>query len=127
MSDMLAVMKSYTDAWRSGDRVALAACYHDEFTLHYAGNNPLSGTHVGKPVALKILAEVSRRSNRKLEAIIDVMAGEQRATVIVRERFQRGEDVAVLERVLVYTIRDDKLHECWVYDQDQALVDHFLA
>jgi len=127
MSNMQDVMNRYAEAWRSGDRTALAACYHDDFTLHYNGSNPLSGTHMGKAACLKILAEVSRRSNRKLEAIIDVMAGQQRATVIVRERFQRGEEVAVLERVLVYTIRDDKLHECWVYDQDQALVDRFLA
>ena len=62
-------------AWLAGDRAALAACYHDDFTLHYFGRNPLAGDHGGKPAALAILAEVTRRTNRQLLAIVDVMAG----------------------------------------------------
>jgi uncharacterized protein len=41
--------------------------------------------------------------------------------------FQRDGMKAELERVFVYTVRDDRLHECWVYDADQELVDRFLA
>jgi hypothetical protein len=29
--------------------------------------------------------------------------------------------------LLVYAVRDGLLSECWVYDQDQALVDAFLT
>jgi hypothetical protein len=31
-----------------------------------------------------------------------------------------------IDRVLIYTIKDGLLHECWVYDSDQARVDEFL-
>ena len=34
---------------------------------------------------------------------------------------------AEIERLLVYAVRDGLLWECWVYDQDQALVDAFLG
>ena len=42
----------YAGAWLAGDRAALAACYHDDFTLHYFGRNPLAGDHTGKAAAL---------------------------------------------------------------------------
>lgn len=129
MSEMAvrAALQRYAEAWQAGRFQALRDCYHEGFTLHYFGNNPLAGVHRGKAVALEVLAEVSRRTNRKLVAIVDVMAGPGRGAILVRERFQKDELVAELERLLVYTVKDDLLAECWVYDSDQALVDRFLA
>ena len=117
----------YARAWLAGDRAALAACYHDDFTLHYFGRNPLAGDHAGKATALGILTEVTRRTNRRLLAIIDIMAGPERGALLVREHLERDGRTADVERLLVYTVRDGLLSECWVYDQDQALVDPFLT
>jgi ketosteroid isomerase-like protein len=117
----------YASAWLAGDRPALAACYHDDFTLHYFGRNPLAGDHKGKAAALAILAEVASRTNRRLLAIVDVIAGPERGALLVRERFERDGKAAELERLLVYAVRDGLLGECWVYDQDQALVDAYLT
>lgn len=122
-----AVVARYATAWLAGDLVAIAACYHDEFTLHYAGQNPLAGTHRGKAAALAALAEVARRANRKLLGIDDVMAGSRRGAIFARESFSRDGRTTELERLLVYAVRDDLLSECWVYDRDQAAVDAFLA
>jgi len=120
-------VSGYAAAWLAGDRQAMLASYHDDFTLHYFGRNPLAGIHRGKPAALAILAEVTRRSNRKLSGIVDVMAGPERGALLVREIFQRDGKTAEVERLLVYSVRDQLLWQCWVYDQDQALVDAFLA
>jgi ketosteroid isomerase-like protein len=120
-------VSGYAAAWLAGDRPAMLASYHDDFTLHYFGRNPLAGIHRGKPAALAILAEVTRRSNRKLSGIVDVMAGPERGALLVREIFQRDGKTAEMERLLVYSVRDELLWQCWVYDQDQALVDAFLA
>ena len=117
----------YASAWLTGDRAALIACYHEDFTLHYFGQNPLAGEHSGKVASLTILAEVTRRTNRKLLGIIDILAGPERGALLVRERFERDGESAELERLLVYAVRDGLLSECWVYDQDQALVDAFLS
>ena len=117
----------YASAWLAGDRATLAACYHEDFTLHYSGRNPLSGDHRGKTAALTILAEVTRRTNRKLLGIIDIMAGPERGALLVRERFERDGKTAEFERLLVYAVRDGLLWECWVWDQDQAAVDGYLA
>jgi len=120
-------VSGYAAAWLAGDREAMLASYHDDFTLHYFGRNPLAGIHRGKPAALAILAEVTRRTNRKLSGIVDVMAGPERGALLVREIFQRDGKTAEVERLLVYSVRDELLWQCWVYDQDQALVDAFLA
>lgn len=123
----LAVAERYRAAWLAGDRAALADCYHPDFTLHYFGNNPFTGDHIGKTAALTTLAKFSQRTGRKLLGVVDVMAGPERATIIARESFERDGRKAELERVLIYTIKDEKLFECWVYDGDRALVDSFLA
>ena len=123
----LAVVHRYAEAWRAGDRETLVACYHPDFTLHYFGANPRAGDHVGRPAALATLGEVARRTQRKLLDVVDVLAGPERGVVIARERFTRGDLTADLERVLVYAIRDDRLHQCWIYDADQRLVDRFLG
>ncbi len=122
-----AVAQRYATAWLAGDLSAIFDCYHDEFTLHYGGANPFSGDHVGKAAALKTLAAVSARTGRKLLSILDVAAGPERAVVIARESFTRGDMTATLDRVLVYAIKDDRLHECWLFEFDQATVDRFLA
>src|ERR1043166_7991602 len=122
-----AAVSRYATAWLAGDRAAVAACYHNEFTLHYAGKNPLAGTHRGKPAALAALAEVARRANRKLLGIDDIMAGPRRGAILARELFSRYGRAAELERLLVYAVRDGLLSECWVYDRDQAIVDSFFA
>jgi ketosteroid isomerase-like protein len=117
----------YASAWLAGDRAALAACYHDDFTLHYFGRNSLAGDHRGKMAALAILAEVTRRTSRKLLGIVDIMAGPERGALLVRERFERDGKAREFERLLVYAVRDGLLGECWVWDQDQAAIDAYLA
>ena len=116
----------YAAAWLAGDRAAMAACYHDEFRLHYAGQNPLAGTHSGKAAAFAVLAEVARRTNRKL-LDVETDGGSATGRLLVRELFTRDGRTAEVERLLVYSVRDGLLFECWVYDRDQATVDAFFA
>lgn len=123
----LAVARRYADAWRAGDLAAIVACYHDDFTLHYGGSSALAGDHVGKAEALRTLAEIGRRTGRKLLEIVDVTAGNARAVILARESFTRNGESVEIDRALVYAIADGLLRECWLYDFDQALVDRFLA
>ncbi len=124
----LEAVQRYAAAWRSGDRAAIADCYHDDFTLHYFGQNPFAGDHAGKQAALATLAKFAARTNRRLISIVDVMAG----PIAGRDHCAGSPSSATdgraeFERILVYAIKDGKLHECWVYDGDRAAVDAFLA
>jgi hypothetical protein len=121
------VVEAYAAAWKSGDLAAIAAWYHDDFTLHYGGANALSGVHAGKVAALTVLADFSRRTGRRLLEVADVMAGPQRGAIVARERLGHGDAAVEVERLLVYTAADGLLRECWVYDADQALIDRLIG
>ena len=121
------ILNGYMQAWTGGDLATLMACYHDDFVLHYFGANALTGTHVGKAAALGVLGEFSRRTARQLLGTPAVLAGADRGVILAREKL--GVDAAVVEvdRVLVYTVADGRLRECWVYDADQAMIDRLIG
>ncbi|HSV50620.1 MAG TPA: nuclear transport factor 2 family protein [Burkholderiaceae bacterium] len=122
-----AVVRRYADAWAANDLKAIFDCYHDEVVFHYFGRSPLAGTHRGKPACLALLKQVKEKTQRQLIEIKDVLAGEQYGLIVAVERFERNGTSTVLERLLRYRVCDDKLAECWIYDEDQALVDEYWA
>jgi hypothetical protein len=120
-------VRRYADAWAANDFAAIVDAYHDGIVFHYFGRNPLAGKHEGKAACLAVLKKIREKTNRKLLAILDVQAGEHYGTVIARERFERDGRSVEVERVLKYADRDGKLAECWVYDEDQRLIDELLT
>ncbi len=117
----------YAAAWTSGNLAAIVTCYHDDFTLHYFGQSALSGTHVGKPAALKTLAAFSQRTRRKLMGVTEILAGDRLGAILAREMLMQGEQPIEVDRLLLYRVADGLLIECWVYDQDQRLIDAIIG
>jgi uncharacterized protein len=126
-NEIYIVVKRYADAWAANDMKSIVDCYHDEVVFHYFGQNPLAGTHRGKPACLAVLKQVREKTNRKLLSIRDVLVGEVFGVIVAVEQFQDNGRAVQLERLLRYTVRDGKLSECWIYDQDQRVVDSLLA
>ena len=54
------------------------------------------------------------------------LASDDHVVLLTRERLGRDGAAFDADRVLVFRIRDDQLHECWVYDEDPARVDELL-
>lgn len=121
------VLGAYAQAWQAGDLAAIMAAYHDDFVLHYFGDNVLAGRHAGKAQALGVLGDFSRRTNRRLVSIISVMAGDTRGAIVARERLGPDGAAVEVERLLVYRVAEGKLAECWVYDADQAMIDRMIG
>jgi len=126
-AENLAVVTAYAERWQAGDFANLFALYGDDFTLHYGGAHRLSGTHAGKDAALTAMAAFTAATGRKLEAVIDVMAGAARAGLVVRESVAAGEGARVIERVFLYRIDGGLMRECWLYDAEQALIDRLVG
>jgi ketosteroid isomerase-like protein len=121
------VLRRYADAWVAGDAATVVSLYHDDIVLHYFGDNPLAGSHAGKPAALAALGKISAATHRGAPRVHDVMASEGHGTILVEERWTvDGAEISV-KRVMVYHVRDEKLSECWVYDEDQRMVDAILS
>lgn len=121
------VVKRYAEAWAANDLAAIIDCYHEEVVFHYFGRSPLAGTHRGKPACLAVLKQVRERTNRRLVSIVDAMAGERFGVILATERFEREGRTVTLDRLFRYRVYGGKLAECWVYDDDQRLVDEFWA
>ncbi len=115
-------VRRYAEAWRANDIAAVFDLYHDDFVLHYFGDSPLAGDHVGKDAAISVLVEATQRSGRQLDEIEDVLGGSTFAAIVAREGVGRG-DQQLVRRVFLYTVRDGKLAECWLFDEDQRLID----
>jgi len=126
-SEIRAVVQRYAQAWAANDLKAIVDCYHDEVVFHYFGRSPLAGTHRGKAACLAVLKQVKERTNRRLVAIRDVLAGEHFGLIVAVEQFEHQGRPVELERQLRYAVRDGKLRECWIYDEDQRLVDEMLS
>ncbi len=126
-SSIHAAVQWYADAWAANDLGAIVACYDDDVVFHYFGRSPLAGTHRGKAACLDVLRRVRERTNRRLISIEDVLAGARFGLIVAVEHFERGGTAVRIERLLRYRVRDGKLAECWVYDEDQRLVDDYWA
>jgi ketosteroid isomerase-like protein len=116
------VVRRYAEAWAANDLAAVLAMYHDDFTLHYFGESPLAGDHVGRDAAIAALMQATQRSGRQLDVIEDVLGGDKFAAIIAREGV--GDPVKKVRRIFLYTVRDDQLAECWLFDEDQRFIDH---
>jgi hypothetical protein len=127
--DPLDTVQRYAEAWAANDLETVIGMYHDDFVLHYFGESPLAGDHVGKEAAVTVLLEATQRSGRQLDAIEDVLAGSTFGAIIAREGIRRpdGDGVRVIRRVFLYKVRDGKLAECWVYDEDQRAIDELWS
>jgi ketosteroid isomerase-like protein len=120
-------VRRYADAWACGDAATVIGLYADDIVLHYFGDSPIAGKHRGKAAALAVLGRLSQAVKRGAPEIHDVIGGEHHAAVLAKERWGEGDDAIELNRVLLYHVRDGKLAECWIYDEDQRFVDAILA
>ena len=126
MADERDVIQAYLDAWTSGDLAGAMAMYSDDFTLHYLGDNPLSGIHRGKEAAMAALGTFTAATQRAMVGVDAVLGGDGYGVFIARERFHAADDPSDVRRVFLYRVRDSQLTECWVFDEDQPLIDKLL-
>lgn len=114
----------YATAWLDGDLETMLACYGESFTLHYFGQSRFAGDHIGRDAALATMFEASSVATRDQLAVLDLLASADAAVLVVRERLSRDGEQHTVTRLLRYRVEDDQFVECWLYDEDQRLIDH---
>lgn len=118
-------LQRYAQAWLASDLDTVLASYHDDIELHYMGSSPLAGTHRGRDAAFAALGQASVRTARKLIAVEDVLVGESLGALIAVEDL--GNPPRRVRRVLLYRVEDEKLRECWLFDEDQRFIDELWS
>ena len=119
------VLKAYSEAWLASDLDKVLASYHDDIELHYMGTSPLAGSHRGRDAAFAALGQASLSTARKLIAVDDVLVGESLGALIAVEDL--GDPPKRVRRILLYRVQDEKLRECWLFDEDQRFVDQLWS
>ena len=120
-------IRRYADAWLAGDTATMGSIMADDVSLHLFGHSPLAGTHRGKATVFEVIGKVQLLTNRKTIEIHDVLVGRDHAAILVRERFENSQGTLDLDRVFLYHLRDDRITDIYVYDEDQTAVDTFWS
>jgi hypothetical protein len=99
----------------------------DEVVAHYPGRSDIAGWYKGKDFFSKVVPRLIQYKATLLE-VIDVLASDERAAVIVKERLEARDGRSIdFVRVAVYRIVDGLIAEMWVRDEDQYALDEFMA
>ncbi len=109
--------------WAADDLEGILDCYADDFTLHYFGDNPFAGDHRGRDASLETLLAVGAKAPRRLLHVDEILAGPDAAACVVREELLVDGEAHEIRRLLRFRIDGDHLAECWLYEENQALVD----
>jgi len=121
-------MTEYLAAARRGDWDAAFAHFADDILIRVPGRSEWAGERRGRAaVAGYIEAVRNRYRDGRIELeLIDMLAGEERVVLLVRERFLGAGAPVEIRRANVYTVRDDRIAEISIFEADQYVVDEVL-
>jgi ketosteroid isomerase-like protein len=121
------LIKRYFDADRT-DHSRTAALYAPDATLYYIGRHVLAGVYHGPQEILDLFSR-SREAfhgTQRLE-LHDVVANDEHAIALLKGSAERNGKHLEWQRVVVFHVRGGLIHEQWIHDSDQHVVEEALA
>ncbi len=123
------LMSRYLDCARSGDWESAFRFFSDEIVLHVPGRSAFAGELRGKDAVRRYLeAAIAHAQESKVEVeLVEMLVGDERVALIVKERFPRPEGAVEIRRANVYRVRDEMIDEVWIFEANQYEVDELFA
>ena len=122
------LVQRYLDAVERGDDAAAKTLLADDVILHVPGRSPVSGSYKGVDDVLEYVHKVMQLSNGtyKRDIVIWLVMSPHIHNVTLEhaERNGRGFD---FNRSTVYEVRDGKIADIQIHEEDQYAVDEFWA
>ncbi len=110
-------------AFASGDMETVGSLFHDDIVWHSPGNGPLSGDYEGKDQVFGLFSKLLELSGGTFrQDVHDVVANDEHAVVMVNAAWDEPKPYAG-RAVHVMHVKDGKLTEYWLYNEDQAAAD----
>jgi ketosteroid isomerase-like protein len=122
------LMTDYLAAAKRGDWDTAFGFLAEDVVIHIPGRAAFAGDHQGKAAArgyIQAIRDRYRDGGIELE-LIDMLAGEERVVLLVRERFHGDGPPVEIRRANVYRVRDGEIVEVSIFEADQYLVDEVL-
>ena len=119
------VIGAYLAAARRGDWEAAFAQLADDVVIDIPGRSAFAGRHRGRDAAVRYVETIRehfRHGRIELE-LIDMLAGDERVVLLVRERFHGQGPALEIRRANVYRVRDGAIVEITIFEADQYAVD----
>lgn len=116
-------------AFAEGDVATVADSMASDCVFHVLGHHPFQGEYKGHDEIFgflgTLLADTAGTLTLEVE---DVLANDQRATVLLRETAQRkGQSIDTREVHVLYLNPEGKITDWWELTQDQAAYDAFWS
>ena len=116
------------NAFIAGDMEWMNEHLDDTIVWHEPGNNALSGDFHGREAVLAHFAKQVQVAIPEFD-IHDVVANDDHAVALVTVRTTRNDNKESFEGrfVHIFHVSGERALESWIYSEDQAAVDAFLA
>ncbi len=122
------LMTEYLAAARSDDWETAFGYFAEDIVVHIPGRSAFAGDRVGKAAAvgyIQAIREHYRHGNIELE-LVDMLTGDDRVALLVRERFHGDGPPVEIRRANVYRVRGDQIVELSIFEADQYAVDELV-
>jgi uncharacterized protein len=121
------VIGEYLAAMERGDREAAAAMYAEDVVMHVPGRSRFAGVRRGRPAVVAYLrAAVELAVGGIGVEVVDVLEGDDRVALLLRERLAGARGELLLRRANVYTVREGRIAEIRIFEHDQYALDKYL-
>jgi len=128
MADTGKIARKLFDAVVSGDVATIQSLQAEDIVVHAPGKNQLSGTRKGMAEVGANLAKMDSLTGGTLKREMhDITTSDTHAVVLARITAQRGGKSFSYNSAVVLDIRDGKVAEQWMLNDDQETVDQLFA
>ncbi|MDX1658038.1 MAG: nuclear transport factor 2 family protein [Nitriliruptorales bacterium] len=115
------------EAFANGDMATINEIFADDITWHSAGDNPLAGDFEGKQEVLGVLGKIGEITDSFSQEIHDVLANDDHAVALVKNRATRDGETLESTAVHVYHVENGQVVSFWNHPYDQAKSDAFFS
>jgi ketosteroid isomerase-like protein len=121
------VMHRYLAAMQAGDRETAFGFYAEDLVAHVPGRSAFAGDLRGREAFIGYIRGVIARFERVEVDLIDMLVGDERVALLLRERLGGPDGDVEIRRANVYRVRDGRIVEVWIFEHDQYAVDELLG
>ena len=126
------LVNDYLDAWEKGDVAKGESYWAEDMVFFQAGHSALAGTfNSPKDFHDRWVQPLLDMTENRWEVISNpefVLSGDDGCVVIINEKMIcEGKGEIHTKKLVVYTMRGDKLTSCRMYDGDQGAIDDFWS
>lgn len=126
-AENIALVRGYFEAVARGDLAALTEMFSDNLVWHQPGKSSVSGTYSGRDAVFGLLGSLMERSQGsfRIDDVGQILANADYVATTLHFQAKAGEKSMSMFGIDVLRIEAGKIHEVWLFSEDQQAEDAF--